>query len=423
MDAKKNIDSYQEDITIDYETKEFVQNKNKNSIYIKNKIKNQTIIKIRILFIFPFIIFLLLFLLINIIINKNTQNYISKILKGKRDLNKNISIFNSIYSPKWIVITTINPPNQYTDVLLSNAPDPWKIVVIGDIKTNNASWEIFKNSSKLVYLSIEDQLKLNYNINKYIPLNSYSRKNIGYLFAIQHGAKEIYETDDNIYMFGESLLNRYIDKYVYYAENNNSLMINPYNFYGKPTIWPRGFKIKDIEKDVNTKFYRVVSRRTELNLLIFQGLLNINPDVDSIFSYTRLKKDNSMNEIFYSFGCLMYLPGNFVPINSKNTRYLYDIFPCLALPITVSKRVSDIWRGYIMQRYAWIYNGTVLYNSPCANNQREYHNDSLDLIKEKDLFFKLEDLLNSLNIDVNEKINHPNEFLIYLIELLIDKGL
>jgi len=44
-------------------------------------------------------------------------------------------------------------------------------------------------------------MKLGYNITKYIPFNSYSRKNIGYLYAIQHGAREIFETDDNILFF------------------------------------------------------------------------------------------------------------------------------------------------------------------------------------------------------------------------------
>ena len=404
------------DETNDLETKEFVKKKNKYIFenQIKNKKVNKKSVNIWILIIFSFLIFLLILLITYHLIKENkiqdNENIISmnsnkSSLKETTIQKENLSILNITYSPKWIVITTINTPNTYIHILLLSVPDPWKIVVIGDIKTNNASWAKFKNSSKLFYLSIEDQLKLNYNITKYIPFNSYSRKNIGYLYAIQHGAKEIYETDDNIYMFNrKNFLNRYIEKYIYYAENNNSLMINPYNFYGKPTIWPRGFKLKDIDKESDTKFYRLISGRTKLNPLIFQGLLNLDPDVDSIFRQTRLKKNNSINQIFNNFRTLMYLPGNFVPINSKNTKYLYDIFPCLALPITVSKRVSDIWRGYLMQRYAWIYNGTVLYNPPCADNKRKYRNINLDFINEKDLFYKLDDLLNSLNIDVDEKI-------------------
>ena len=211
--------------------------------------------------------------------------------------------------------------------------------------------------------------------------------------------------------------------YTFYAENNNSLMINPYSFYAKSTIWPRGFRLKDIEKNCETKFYRFISRRANLNPLIFQGILNINPDVDSIFRYTRVNNKYSMNQFFDFRGNLMYLPGNFVPINSKNTKYLYDIFPALALPTTLPMRISDIWRGYIMQRYAWIYNGTVFYFPPCADNKRNYKNITLDFIEEKDLFLKLDNLLNALNIEINEEIKTPQNFLIKIIEILVYKGL
>ena len=119
----------------------------------------------------------------------------------------------------------------------------------------------------------------------------------------------------------------------------------------------------------------------------------------------------------------MYLPGNFIPINSKNTKYLYDVFPSLPLPTTVSKRISDIWRGYIMQRYSWIYNGTVVFNSPNADNKNKHKNDYLHLIEEKDLYFKLDNLLESINIDIDSNINHPTEFLINLIKILVDKGI
>ena len=52
---------------------------------------------------------------------------------------------------------------------------------------------------------------------------------------------------------------------------------------------------------------------------------------------------------------------NYIPINSKNTKYLYDIFPFLILPETDEKSLSDIWRGYILQKFAWGINGSVIY--------------------------------------------------------------
>ena len=106
-----------------------------------------------------------------------------------RQLSKKDS---DIISEKWVVVTTINAP---TDSIkkLTELPEPWKIVVIGDKKTKSEEWNIFTNSKKLIYLSVESQLKLNYKVTQYIPYNSYTRKNIGYLYAIQNGVKEIKE--------------------------------------------------------------------------------------------------------------------------------------------------------------------------------------------------------------------------------------
>ena len=426
-----NID----DMKNDYETKKLIQkensqNNNKKELIIPDKNK-------AFLYLIIFILSIILFSIIYYIIyypNKNINHdvkldnkNITEIKEAKKIINiplESQSKNDPLFSTKWIVITTINPPNENLEHLI-NITKSWKIVIIGDIKTNNESWAIFKNSNRIIYLSLEDQEKLNYNITKYIPYNSYCRKNIGYLFAIQHGAREIYETDDNIYMTDENFLSLNISDYTFYAENNNSEMVNPYSFYGKSTLWPRGYRLKDLDKNSDTKFYRLLSKRTQLNHLIFQGIINIDPDVDSIFWQSRALNEKSTNETFCVSGNLMYLPGNFVPINSKNTKYYYDIFPSLALPTTVSKRVCDIWRGYLMQRYAWIYNGSVLFSPANAEHKRNLSNNniSLDFIEERDLYFKLDFLLNNLNIDADLTLDNPKKFIIILIEILVYNGI
>ena len=418
MDTKiDNFKQTAEESVNENEKKSFIKKEFTNIKNNKNKNK-KILIFILIIIITTITIFLLL-RLINLKTKKNVIANISSQINVSNFVKNNLTKFNS---SKWIVLTTINSPKKDLNKLLKT-PEPWKIVVIGDNMTNNTTWEEFKNSTKLIYLSVEDQLKLGYNIIKYIPLNSYTRKNIGYLYAIQNGANEIYDIDDNIRLVNNIFLNIYENKYTVYAENNNSVMVNPYNYFGKPSMWPRGYRLKDIEKRFENKFYRLFSQRANLNHLIYQGLLNIEPDVDSIYSQTRVIEKKSMRQKFTYAGNLMYLPGNFVPINSKNTRYLYDIFPSLALPITVPKRVSDIWRGYIMQRYAWIYNGTVIFQHTKAVHRRNHKKNNLNFIDEKDLYYKLDNILNSLNIDVDNDIKHPSEFLIKLIEILVEKGI
>ena len=49
----------------------------------------------------------------------------------------------------------------------------------------------------MIFLSSEDQEKLGYEITPLLKHNVYQRKNVGYLYAIQHGARYIYDTDDD----------------------------------------------------------------------------------------------------------------------------------------------------------------------------------------------------------------------------------
>lgn len=98
---------------------------------------------------------------------------------------------------KWIVMTSINYPTsavrRYSQML------DWRLIVVGDRKTPN-DWH--KNLTNCVFLSFDDQMKLHYEIVKQIPSNSYARKIVGYLYAIEHGAKWIYDTDDDNEPYG-----------------------------------------------------------------------------------------------------------------------------------------------------------------------------------------------------------------------------
>jgi hypothetical protein len=323
---------------------------------------------------------------------------------------------------KWIVITTINPPNSLIFCLLKNK-NHWKILVVADERTKDNDWRSLNISSKLVYLSLKDQINLNYNILKYIPINSYSRKNIGYLYAIEHGAKEIFEIDDNIKIKNLDYINysfnNSISKIISLGKNNVSQMINPYSFFGTKDIWPRGFRLSDIGNDDNNIFYNVDSSQINLRPLIYQGLINGEADVDSLFIQTRIEKYNNLNIIFGKKNPLLYLPNNYVPINSKNTKYLYDIFPTLLLPTSINEHISDIIRGYIMQNYAWRLNGSVFYlSSDSYIKDNNFFNISY-FKKENDLFFKLDYILKLLTNNQNSNINSPPSFLINIVEVLV----
>ncbi|KAF9162200.1 hypothetical protein DFQ26_003767, partial [Actinomortierella ambigua] len=88
----------------------------------------------------------------------------------------------------WIVVTTINPPTDAMRLLCDL--EGWNVVVIADTKSPK-EWKC----GSCVYLSVEEQQCLQYGIVDAIPYRAYTRKNIGYLWAIQQGAVRVFDTD------------------------------------------------------------------------------------------------------------------------------------------------------------------------------------------------------------------------------------
>ena len=155
-----------------FNTRKYLCNK-KYNIFIFSK-NNKNILFLKLLFFIFFIILL-----------NNNINY------------KNYKSNKLLDSERWIVMNAYNQPSLSILDLLNNL-NSWKIVIIGNIKTIDKKWKLLSNTNNIIYLSLREQMKLGYKTSKYLNINSYARKNIGYLFAIQHGAKEIYEIDEDL---------------------------------------------------------------------------------------------------------------------------------------------------------------------------------------------------------------------------------
>lgn len=67
-------------------------------------------------------------------------------------------------------------------------------------------------------------------------------------------------------------------------------MINPYFHFKKSNIniWPRGFRLSDIGKEINNQFYILNPSNLLLKPLVYQGIIDGFPDVDSIFLQTKV---------------------------------------------------------------------------------------------------------------------------------------
>ena len=75
----------------------------------------------------------------------------------------------------------------------------WCLVVVGDTKTPDGYAKDLgpPGNTAIVYLSFKDQKRINNPFVQRLPFKSFSRKNVGYLYAIRRGAKVIYDFDDD----------------------------------------------------------------------------------------------------------------------------------------------------------------------------------------------------------------------------------
>ncbi len=263
----------------------------------------------------------------------------------------------------WLICTSINHPTEAIKKFsqLSGNGSKYKILVVGDKKSPKEY-----SYKHVIYLSIEEQQRLHQNISTLIPFNHYSRKNIGYLYAIKRGAEIIFDTDDDNIPYDNFDLkcNRKIAADV--AGNSN--WINIYTYFTDKLIWPRGLPLNCIHEKGE------ISTHTIVDSPIQQYLENLDPDVDAIY---RLINRDEMTFNTLS-NPISISPGSFVPFNSQNTVFFKELFALLYLPCFVSFRMTDIWRSFVAQKIMWKYKYQLSFHSATLFQER---NDQ-DLMKD-----------------------------------------
>jgi len=238
----------------------------------------------------------------------------------------------------------------------------------------------------VVFLSVEDQLKMGFETVSYLKYGVYQRKNMGYLYAIQHGAKYIYDTDDDNHPYGGKVSFDEMKEpksYLMYNGGPDRHHYNGFAHFGQSTLWPRGFPLDMIDKAPVRKYKSCTGVRP----LVQQGVVDGDPDLDAIQRLTR--KDSSAKFVVYfdiDAPPVVFPPKSFCPFNSQNTFLHYDIFFSLLLPQTVTFRVNDIWRSFITQRLLWDIGGHLSYYPPNAYQDRTPHDFLEDFYAEDDLY-------------------------------------
>ena len=201
---------------------------------------------------------------------------------------------------------------------------------------------------------------------------------------LQHGARYIYETDDDNILL-DDLRGFYIDATVSRClmPSTSNLTFNPYPHFGQATVWPRGYPLENVGQDTAFDYQlRAVPQAS-----IRQAVANGDPDVDAVFRLTRRHQSDHGKVMFDSAAPRIVIPrGTFVPFNSQDTLFTEDVLWALVLPATLSDRACDIYRSYWAQALLWLVDGHLGFYPPNVLHLRNIHNFLKDLAQETDMY-------------------------------------
>jgi hypothetical protein len=292
---------------------------------------------------------------------------------------------------KWVVITTIFPPTTLVRQLEGAEGKEWCLVVVGDERSPRD----YPVGDRVHYLGPADQRALGWAIMDHIPWNHFGRKNVGYLYAVAHGAEVIYDTDDdNILKMPLETVSRFLrpTQAAFLLEEGGPPVTNVYPLFTSNLSWPRGFPLGHINDPASVG--RVAGVGDLRDVGIIQSLADHDPDVDAVYRLTR-----PLPLVFDQVADLdsLVLPrGTFSPFNAQATLFQPKALWALLLPVTVHGRVSDIWRSYYMQKILWGTGQAVAFTTPWVKQCRNVHSYMADFDAEGDLYEKAEGMVSVL---------------------------
>ena len=259
-----------------------------------------------------------------------------------------------------VVITSINKPNKVIKKFFSECKKKKiKFIIVGDKKTP-------KYDQKYGMFNIKEQNNLKFKLSKSLPLNSYSRKNIGYLIGMKKESEIIIETDDDNYPKNNFFMD--LDKLKKIKVLSGTDWVNIFRLFSSNkigSIWPRGFPLDEIKNKSKIKYkYRNVISPVQ------QRLCDGNPDVDAIFRLTKKFKF-----IKFKKNIKLALDRNSLcPFNSQNTVWHKEAFPLMYLPSYCTMRATDIWRSFVALRILKCFNWKLTFLPSTVIQNRNFHN-------------------------------------------------
>ena len=268
---------------------------------------------------------------------------------------------------KFIVTTTINSPTVATLKFIEIAKrDNWHFVVVGDTKTPHAEYERLD----CIYLHPDNQDLKYPKLSKIIGWKTIQRRNIGFIYAYEHGADVVATVDDDNIPYDNWGTDLYVGKEVEvdYYTNKELLVFDPLSVTNQSNLWHRGFPI-DLLHLKNSIEYK---GKKKITPLIQADLWDGDPDIDAMcrLSFKPIVKFDTTSP---------FAAAEISPFNSQNTFIHRDALKHYAVWPYVG-RMDDIWGGYYTQKM--IGDDKLIYNRASVYQDRNVQDLITNLEKE-----------------------------------------
>ncbi len=263
---------------------------------------------------------------------------------------------------KFIVITSIFEPTEAVKKFAKINDST--LIVIGDKKSPK-----HYHADNTLFFAVDKEF--GYAIEEYLPYNHYSRKMLGYLYAMQNKADIIIDTDDDNIPLENWKFPEFSGNFDYVPTESN--FVNIYKYFSNQKIWPRGLPLNLINEQLP-----LLNNNKTFKIGFWQGLADADPDVDAIYRLL----DNT--PCFFDKNKAPIVLDNYTycPFNTQNTACIKDMFPLLYLPSTVTFRFTDILKSLVAQPIMNLYNFHLGFTTATVFQERNEHDYMKDFQSE-----------------------------------------
>jgi hypothetical protein len=298
--------------------------------------------------------------------------------------------------PVHIVFTTIFKPDVLTELQTNlsryNHLDQVKIWVVGDRKTPpeaaQLSAQVSAQGLETEYLDIEAQDKWGQRVAEFynrIPYNNETRRNIGYLCALEAGCETLLAIDDDNFPTDDDYLAGHLRTGQQWSQPLTSESTGFHNiceyltFEPSRPIFPRGFPF-NLRGSINAP--QQVTSQQPATIGVTAGLWLKEPDIDA----TTWINGKVTSTAYTGPETVVLTQDTWTPINTQNTSVVRELVPaflCVPMGFDVPggkiQRYGDIWGGYFLQAIMKDTPYFVSFGQPLVEHRRNPHNYVDDL--------------------------------------------